>query len=346
MRYLIYGGPGIGDTIIELALAKGIKKNDSSAQIDLLISGKLGTENLIQELIECQSYVDNLYCITRDSIWETVRTLLKLKFLRYSYGFSCTTEFKATKKPAMLFKLLGCKSVVKCNNGKSGKADILVDVPENIHFVEQNGALLKAIGFESVLDLEVLDVQTIRDLFPVASCGQRIVTICLGTNITIYWKDGQRIDKNIKEWPIQNWVTLANQLSAQGHQVVMIGGRKEKESLQSVVEPLREDVIVVAGETSIKESLSVLAQSDLVLGADTGMMHCAAALGKPTITLFGGTDPNVWKPYSNQSKVITGNCKCAPCYGKNYAIECDNRECMKMISCEDVLNVVLSQFAL
>lgn len=338
MKYLIYGGPGIGDTIIEFALAKGIKKNDPNAQVDLLISGKLGTEKLIQELVDCQHYVDHLYSISKKDFWKTAKTMLKLLCRRYHYGFACTTEFKATAKPVMLFRLLGCKSVVKSNNGKSGKADILVDVPEDIHFVEQNGALLKAIGYDSKLDLDVLDTQTVRDLFPVHRDGKKVVTICLGTNITIYWKDGKPIAKNIKEWPVENWVSVANKLSEQGYQVVVIGGRKEKEGLQSANLHLYRDVLILAGETSIKQSLSILAQSDLVLGADTGMMHCAAALDKHTVTLFGGTAPNVWKPYSDSAEVITGMCACAPCYGKEHAIECTERRCMLAITVEDILN--------
>lgn len=94
------------------------------------------------------------------------------------------------------------------------------------------------------------------------------------------------------------------------------------------------------GNTTVKESIAILYHSDLVVGADTGMMHCAAALGKKTISLFGGTPANVWQPYSPFNIVIVGKTECSPCYGKDYAIDCMERLCMKSITCDQVLKKV------
>jgi heptosyltransferase-2 len=91
------------------------------------------------------------------------------------------------------------------------------------------------------------------------------------------------------------------------------------------------------GNTTIKESLSILEKSMIVIGADTGMMHCADALGKRTISLFGGTPAEVWHPYSEKNQVIVGKTNCAPCYGKDYAIDCKERKCMESITVENVI---------
>jgi len=79
------------------------------------------------------------------------------------------------------------------------------------------------------------------------------------------------------------------------------------------------------GKTSLKESIFILNQADMVITGDTGLMHIAAALSKPMVVVWGSTSPDMgFKPiYSEDSQVINRdvmlNLDCQPCskYGKD-----------------------------
>ena len=337
-RYIIIGGPGIGDTIIELVAAKSLKTKDPNCAVDILFSSSTGADKLIPEILNYQKYVDNYYCVNKYNKWATIRVLLKLRG-RYRYSFSCSTAFKSSARPALISKIIGAKSVIKEVKGKTGKIDIPIMIDEKIHIVEQYFKLLNGVNLFTPVDGIVLDNGKLNYFKLKNETGKSIVTICLGTNFTIFYKNGKPVYKNIKEWDITRWYEIAETLVAQGLYVVLIGGKKERESFIKTgkICNISDDIEILAGKTTIGQSLSILYQSKIVIGADTGMMHCAAALGKMTLTLFGGTDSRVWKPYSEMSYVITGDADCSPCYGKDYAISCNERKCLNVISVQKVI---------
>ncbi len=337
MKFLIFGGPGIGDTIIELAMAKGLKKGFPDAQVDLILSNALGTYTIVENILLCQNFISNCHYYSKKELWATFKSIIKMRHEKYDYSFSCATAFKANDIPGRISRLIGCKSITKEVKGKTGHIDIPVSVDENIHSVEQNQELCRQLIPDCKLDLLVLDSTKIPEI-PINTDKEKIVTICLGTNVTIYRKEGERIDKNIKSWDTDRWIQTANMLDNDGYCVVLIGGKKELEELNNAKSELNKTVNNYVGTTSILESLGIIKQSDMVIGADTGMMHCAAALDIPTITLFGGTDARIWRPYSDKGTIISGNTNCAPCYGKDYAIECKERKCMNSISVERVMD--------
>lgn len=336
MRYLIFGGPGIGDTIIELSLAKGIKENDKNAIVDLIISSNLGSDKIINEILLCQNYIDNFYSWSKKDIKKLIKVFFELKANHYSYSFSCCTSFKANKNPVIVSKLIGCKSVVKYIPKKTGDPDIPIIIQEDINEVLQYQKILNALYPEARLDLNVLDFTKI----PSSPIYGKYIVLVLGTNITIYWNKGKKIEKNIKEWDIKNWICLANALAKEKVKVVLVGGKKEEKSVSDCGFSLKKNIHNFCGKTDIIESLSIIKNSDLVIGADTGMMHCAAALDKKTISLFGGTDFKVWRPYSKKNEVIVSNVACSPCYGLTRGMECGERKCMNKIDVDYVIKKI------
>lgn len=340
MKWLIFGGPGIGDTIFELALAKAIKQADADSSVDLIISKSLGSDKAIASLLECQSYIGRLFTYAAKDLPGDAKLLLTLRKERYDYGFSCPISFKATMLPAIISKLIGCKILAKDVPGKSVFIDFPVKVPENIHFVQQNQIVLNRLIPNAKLDILTLDSERVRNLVAIHT-ERPMIALCPGTNITLFGKGRKRVAVNIKEWPVERWLELAERLSER-FEVVMLGGRKELELIRNAPRDNAHIHYEYVGNASVKESVSILSQCDLVAGSDTGMMHCAAALGKATVTLFGGTNPAIWRPYSEKGQVIQGHADCAPCHGGSYGATCKDRLCMKSIAVNSVEAVVNS----
>ncbi len=131
----------------------------------------------------------------------------------------------------------------------------------------------------------------------------------MGTGDFIYKTQKNRISYNCKAWGYQNFISLIGKLEREGIKVVLIGGKKEQEEMEKEGIKVTDTNLVcnLIGKTSMVQSLSILGLSNLVIGCDTGMMHCAAALNIPTLSIFGATNPEVAKPFSERAYIITGS---------------------------------------
>lgn len=103
---------------------------------------------------------------------------------------------------------------------------------------------------------------------------------------------------------------------------------------ETLAQTRRADIVDLVGQTDVPVLAAVLAQSAVLLSADSGPMHLATAVGTPTVALFGSTDPALTGPYDDQSRVFYAHLPCAPC-GKHPT--CGGRwSCMRALLPADV----------
>lgn len=98
-----------------------------------------------------------------------------------------------------------------------------------------------------------------------------------------------------KRWPLENFLTLTHRLALlDGVRVLLVHGRAER-----VIASSHRTLLAMTIELDsppLPLLASILARCALYIGNDSGITHLAAALGTPTIALFGPTDPNLWGP--------------------------------------------------
>ncbi len=114
-----------------------------------------------------------------------------------------------------------------------------------------------------------------------------------------------------KAWPLTSAIELARTLRDRGAAVVLLPAPGEAPALQ----PLREAVPEVACPpgTDLRELADLIGRLDVLVATDSGPRHLAAAMGVPTVTLFGPTDPGGWNPeHPLHVGVRTGE-DCSPC---------------------------------
>jgi heptosyltransferase-3 len=143
-----------------------------------------------------------------------------------------------------------------------------------------------------------------------------------------------------KEWPIENYIGLINHLSTKYPvHIAITGPEDEKERASHLVKKAHSDAHSLAGKTTIGELAGLLKRCSLVIGIDSAAIHIAAAVGTPTVAIFGPSAPINWAPRGRQHKVIFKNLPCVPCRQKG----CNNSEvsrCLEELSIHEVIPVV------
>jgi heptosyltransferase-2 len=149
-----------------------------------------------------------------------------------------------------------------------------------------------------------------------------VVAICPGS-----------INSRAKRWPAEAYAALADRLIESRRHVLLIGSQEEVEVSKDVMSGMRHLPVVLTGKTSLDEITAVLANVDLIVTNDTGPAHIGAALGRPTIVIFGPTNPLTTRPFSPEAEILRHPPECAPCMLRDCPID---HRCMTAITVDEV----------
>jgi lipopolysaccharide heptosyltransferase II len=106
-----------------------------------------------------------------------------------------------------------------------------------------------------------------------------------------------------KAWPVGHYAELARALAAAGVHVWIIGGPRERTIAADLVRSVGERARDLTGD-DLREAILALSCADVAVTNDSGLMHIAAALGRPTIAVFGPTSPWHWAPLNALAAVL------------------------------------------
>ena len=120
-----------------------------------------------------------------------------------------------------------------------------------------------------------------------------------------------------KEWGLEKWVQIIDWLwQSFGLPAVIVGSPAERERIEGLVGACAGKVYNLAGCTTLAELAGVLEFSLLHIGVDSAAPHIAAAVGTPTVTLYGPSDWRYWAPPGERNRVVVPEMACAPCHLK------------------------------
>ena len=137
-----------------------------------------------------------------------------------------------------------------------------------------------------------------------------------------------------KQWFPSQMSECADQLQVDyGLGVVLLGSKDDQPLAREVVALSRSKIIDLAGRTTLREAIGVIQRARIAVGPDTGLMHIAAALRTPVISLWGATSPQRTGPYGYAELVLQGKAPCVPCQRRTCAI---GRVCLQSITPEQI----------
>lgn len=132
-----------------------------------------------------------------------------------------------------------------------------------------------------------------------------------------------------KRWPAGYFAALARKYLQQGWQVALFGSQRDAEVTADIVtavgdEPGCHDL---AGRTSLAQAIDLLSLADAVVSNDSGLMHIAAALQRPTLVIYGPTSPDFTPPLTARAAVQVSPLECAPCFERECPLQ--HHRCMR-----------------
>ncbi len=139
-----------------------------------------------------------------------------------------------------------------------------------------------------------------------------------------------------KRWPKENFANLSDRLISElGAKIIISGADKDITLANDISNLMKSKPIILAGKTNLKQLGALMEAADLVISADSGPMHIAAAMGTDLIALFGPTKTSLTGPLGKgRIAIIQKDVACKiPCY----KVDCKDNRCMEEISVEYVL---------
>jgi heptosyltransferase-1 len=141
-----------------------------------------------------------------------------------------------------------------------------------------------------------------------------------------------------KGWFASQILSCAKLIQQQhGLKVVLLGGSQDMVLANEVEVSCGQGTTNLVGRTSLKEAVGIIARAKVAVGPDTGLMHIAAAVGTPVVSLWGATSPSRAGPYGFEELVIQGRASCSPCYRKRCPI---GRVCMQSIDVKEIMTKI------
>lgn len=296
-RVLVIVTRRIGDVLLTAPLIRSIKDAWPSAHIDLLVFK--GTEGVLAGNPD----IDRIIVAPLSGQWRFIRQMWR------KYDLAISTS--PSDRPTLYAWLAGKTRIGVMTDGfKSTWKRALLNavVPfDNLdsHTVVQNLQLADLLGlprrFETPIEWSAQDEAAIAGVFPEFGRAKFAV-------LHLYPKF------TYKMWHLEQWQALARWLNARGLTVVLTGSgdTEEKNYVGRFAGSVSPPPVNLAGRLDFSRLALLLNRAALYVGPDTVTTHLAAAMGAPTIALFGPSNPVKWGPWPRGYEVLSREVQVSP----------------------------------
>ena len=119
-----------------------------------------------------------------------------------------------------------------------------------------------------------------------------------------------------KRWPARYFGELAMLFRKQGFEVYIFGSSNDRAIGQEVVSASGGIAKNLCGQTSLEEVIDLLSLVKVAVTNDSGLMHIAAAVGRPVVAMYGSITPEYTPPLTDSAVIHYLDLDCSPCWKK------------------------------
>ncbi len=318
----------IGDTVLATPSLYALRRFLPDAQIDLLL------EDWVAPLLGGNTDVSRIITVKRGSKLSRLALVRTLRAARYDVAYNLHGGSTA----ALLTRASGARRRVGYASYRLGGLHNHIAPPapelwrqEKTHSVEQQLALLGWTG------VPVTDRPATR-LAITEQADAKIVARLKAAGFGAaqpfaLFHPAAAFDS--KRWDARNFARVAERLDARGFAVVAIAAPVERQVLNAFVESSKARVTSF-NELTLPEVSALAARARLFVGNDSGIAHIAAAVGAPSVVVFGSSNVAHWRPWSiAPAEVVREEMPCAPCAGYTCG-EFAEAQCIRRVTVERV----------
>lgn len=329
-RVLVVRLRSIGDTVLSTPSLFSIRRFLPNARIDVLL------EEWVAPLLEGAELVDEVISIGKGTM-ARFRTARELRRNEYDVVFNLHGGTTST----FLTRFTGARHRIGYANYQYSSlyTDLLSSSSdfwrqEKTHSAEQQLALLGFAGVpvsdrpRSILNVTRAASELVDEkLRSRGIAGERFALIHPSTAF------------ETKQWATENFARTSEYLAARGLKRVAVTSRAENKVLNGLAELSRVPVVTF-DDLSLPEITALASRADVFIGNDSGIAHIAAAVGTPTVVIFGSSNRDHWRPWTDApNEMVFEKFDCQPCPGYRCEVFGEPK-CIQSVSTESVITTI------
>ena len=296
----------IGDTVLATPSLIALRRFLPNAKIDVLL------EDWVAPLLQDQPYVDDVIAVGKSS-FDRLKIALELRKQRYDVAFNLhggttATFFTAASRTKHRVGFADYQYSFLHNHLLSSASDFWKT--EFTHSAEQQLALLGFVGVP-------VDDRPKTRLVVSEQAANRVRTACVSgrNDLADFALLHPASAFATKQWSTEKFARTAEFLAKKGLQTIAVASQKENHVLEQL-KKLSNVPITTFNDLSLPEITALASKAKVFVGNDSGIAHIAAAVGTPSVVVFGSSNRNHWRPWTDApNEIVFKEFACQPCPG-------------------------------
>ena len=326
-RVLVVRLRSIGDTVLATPSLIALKRFLPDAQIDILL------EDWVAPVLEGFDAVDNILTIGTDAT-SRLKTARKIRRNKYDVVFN----LHGGTTSVFFVQASGAKHRVGFSTYRYSflfnhrlPSPVEFWNQKTLHSAEQQLALLGFVG------IPVKDRPKTR--LNVTDAAKEKINSQLATRNSQLALIHPVAAFETKQWATENFARVAEFLYERNYQIVAIATKNERDVLEKL-QAISNVPITIFDDLTLPEITALASRAELFVGNDSGIAHIAAAVQTPSVVIFGSSNRDHWRPWTDApNEIVYENLPCQPCAG-HFCKEFDEPECIKSVSVESVIRAI------
>lgn len=297
----------IGDTVLSTPSLFALKRFLPHAGIDILV------EDWVAPVLDGHPHVDNVVVLERGGFSSRARVARQIRAAEYDVVYNLhggTTATFLTRATGARHRV-GYKSYqyAQLHNHQAPPSSLLWGEVKT-HSVEQQLALL---GWTGVPVSDRPRTQVAVTNAAADSINRQLAQAGVAENKPLALIHPAAAFAT-KQWATENFARVAEFLAGRGLAPVAIAGPNENETIARLTGAA--SVPIASFDLSLPEVAALAARSRIFVGNDSGIAHIAAAVGTPSVVIFGSSNIAHWSPWNKAAaEVVYEAMPCQPCAG-------------------------------
>jgi heptosyltransferase-2 len=331
-KILIRGPNWVGDAVLAIPAMKAVRQHFSKAEITLLV------RPWVAGLFTSAPFVDRIWSEGKPSgLAEWTRITKAIRTGSFDLALLLPNSFES----ALMMFLGGVpRRVGYATDGRRWMlTDSVAPAGTHQHQVHYYLDLVKTLSAET----EMTSIEIEATSAERADARRLLKAEGIGNDVKFLVLNPGAAYGSAKRWNEARFAAVADTLAGRLNMAVaLIGSEKERPIAEQIQTLMKTRSAVLTGKTSLETLIGILAESSLMITNDSGPMHIAAALGVPTVAVFGSTDDKVTGPYGPRARIVKHAVECSPCLLRECPID---HRCMTGVTVENVCKAALELLA-